>query len=155
VKILIVRGDPQDLETLATDFQLHWRNCTVFRAADGAEAIRELTAHEPNVVVLDVGLPRKSGFDVLRDLRRIDDVPVVMVSEHASESEEIRALQLGADDYVRAPFSDNVFFARIRSVLRRAEGTTFPGDDARPETTNPLPMRPVGRPASPQAPAFV
>jgi two-component system KDP operon response regulator KdpE len=77
--------------------------------------------HVPDVVVLDLSLPQKSGFEVLQDIRRVSDVPVVILTSHDEVADEVRGLELGADDYVTKPFNHIALVARIRAVLRRAE----------------------------------
>src|SRR3712207_9097469 len=84
---------------------------------------------EPNVVVLDVNMPRKNGFEVLQAIRRVSDVPVLMLTARGEEAAQVRGLELGADDYLVKPFSHLVLLARIRAVLRRGGGSP-PGQGA-------------------------
>jgi len=77
---------------------------------------------QPALVVLDLGLPDRDGLDVTRELRRFTEVPIVMLTARGDESDRIVGLELGADDYVVKPFSPGEVVARVRAVLRRAEG---------------------------------
>lgn len=88
---------------------------------DSVEAARELlVSHEPDLVILDVMLPAESGLDLLADLRRAGDTPVILLTSRSEETDRILGLELGADDYVTKPFSPRELVARVRSVLRRA-----------------------------------
>lgn len=86
----------------------------------GQEALATLAKKEISLVVLDVGLPDLSGFDVLRELRKITDIPVIFVTARADEVDRVVGLELGADDYVVKPFSPRELTARVRAVLRRS-----------------------------------
>ena len=121
MKILIVDDDPQLLDAVGVGFQLQWEDCTVVSARDGEEGLRAFTEHDPDVVVLDVGLPIRNGFEVLREIRKVSDVPVIMLTARDEEIDEVRGLELGADDYIRKPFSYLALLARIKAALRRAE----------------------------------
>jgi DNA-binding response OmpR family regulator len=94
----------------------------VTEAADGSAALAAVEEVSPDVVLLDLMLPRLSGLDVLRALRLNGDLPVIILSARASERERIQGLQLGADDYVVKPYSPGEVVARVHAVLRRAAG---------------------------------
>jgi DNA-binding response OmpR family regulator len=97
----------------------------VAEAADGATALAMLTADPPDLVVLDLSLPRVAGLDVLTRLRSTSDVPVIILTGRGADAERIVGLDLGADDYVVKPFSPLELAARVRSLLRRtARGTS-------------------------------
>jgi len=121
MRILIVDDDPHILDALTVGFQLQWQDATVIPARDGEAGLQAFYEHDPNVVVLDVNMPGKSGYDVLREIRRVSDVPVIMLTARGEELDQVRGLELGADDYVVKPFSHLALMARIRAVLRRAE----------------------------------
>ena len=133
MKILVVDDDPQLLDALTVGFQLQWQDAEVVGARDGEQGVQAFYDHSPDVVVLDLGLPHKSGFDVLKEIRRISDVPVVILTARDEETDEVRGLELGADDYVTKPFSHMKLVARIKAVLRRAE--LPPPVDAAPDFT--------------------
>ena len=121
MKILVVDDDPQILDAVTIGLQLQWRDSTVLAAADGEAGLRRFRDEAPDVVVLDVALPGLDGFAVLQEIRRVSDVPVLMLTARGEELDQVRGLELGADDYVVKPFSHLALLARIRAVLRRAE----------------------------------
>jgi DNA-binding response OmpR family regulator len=93
---------------------------SVDEAGDGEAALSKITASSPELVVLDLGLPKMRGLDVLRQVRTTDPVPVIVLSGLSDEADRIVGLELGADDYVVKPFSPRELVARVRSVLRRS-----------------------------------
>lgn len=121
MKILIVDDDPQIRDALTVGFQLQWQDATVVCASDGWAGVRAFYEHNPDVVVLDVTLPEKNGFEVLQEIRQVSDVPVIMLTARGQEMDQVRGLELGADDYVIKPFGYMALIARIKAVLRRAE----------------------------------
>lgn len=121
MKILVVDDDPQMLDALTVGFQLQWQGTTVVSADNGEVAIQAFFEHLPDVVVLDVSMPGKNGYEVLREIRQVSDVPVIMLTARGEEMDQVRGLELGADDYVVKPFSHLALLARIKAVLRRAE----------------------------------
>ena len=92
--------------------------------------------------MLDVAMPRKNGFEVLREIRRVSDVPVIMLTARGEEMDQVRGLELGADDYVVKPFSHLALLARIKAVLRRAE---LPPPPRRCPTSWPVSWRSTSR----------
>ena len=117
-RILIVEDEPGIADTLQyalrTDgFEPAW-------VATGEEALAHVRAQPPALVILDVGLPDASGFEVFKRLREIADVPVVFLTARSDEIDRVVGLELGADDYVAKPFSPRELVARVRSILRRA-----------------------------------
>jgi OmpR family response regulator RpaB len=93
----------------------------VATAADGEEALERFQAVEPDLVVLDVMMPKLDGYGVLQELRKVSDVPIVMLTALAEVKDRILGLELGADDYLMKPFSPKELEARIRCVLRRVQ----------------------------------
>ncbi len=91
----------------------------VIEATDGAAALRLARRDEPDLVLLDVGMPELDGFEVLRELRVSSSVPVIMLTARAEEIDRVVGLTVGADDYVTKPFSPRELVARIKAVLRR------------------------------------
>lgn len=97
-------------------------------AQDGQQALEEFYAKKPQVVLLDVMMPKLDGFQVCREIRRQSDVPVIMVTARGEDFEKIMGLDIGADDYIVKPFSPGEVMARVRAVLRRIEkGAGEPG----------------------------
>jgi two-component system catabolic regulation response regulator CreB len=121
-KILIVEDEPGIADTiqyaLRTDgFEPAW-------CATGEEALARARDSAPALVILDVGLPDASGFEIFKRLRETSDVPVVFLTARSDEIDRVVGLELGADDYIAKPFSPRELVARVRSILRRSQRTT-------------------------------
>jgi two-component system KDP operon response regulator KdpE len=121
MKVLVVDDDPRLRDALEVGIQLQWQDAQVLTAADGEAGLEAFFEHEPDVVLLDVTMPLKNGYEVLKDIRRVSDVPVIMLTARGEDTDQVRGLELGADDYVAKPFSHVALMARIKAVLRRAE----------------------------------
>jgi DNA-binding response OmpR family regulator len=121
VRILIVDDDDDLLEAVGLGMQLQWQGADVVTAADGEAGLEAFFEHAPDVVLLDVGLPRLDGFEVLRRIREVSDTPVLMLTARGEELDKVRGLEIGADDYITKPFSPLELLARIKAVLRRAD----------------------------------
>ena len=96
--------------------------------ADGETALTGLQAKPADVAVLDIKMPRLDGMELLSRLRRTSSMPVIFLTSKDEESDELKGLDLGADDYIRKPFSQQLLIARIRALLRRREAATATGD---------------------------
>jgi DNA-binding response OmpR family regulator len=92
-----------------------------FAASNGYEAMEKVTEKLPDLVVLDVMMPEMDGFETLKRIREAHNTPVIMLTVRGEESDKVRGLQLGADDYVTKPFSQRELLSRIQAVLRRSE----------------------------------
>ena len=114
--ILIVDDEPEIRRFLSIGLRSH--DFRVIEAETGREALRLATTRRPDLVVLDLGLPDISGFEVIEELRGWTRVPVIVLSVRASEAEKVRAFDLGANDYVTKPFGMAELLARIRAHLR-------------------------------------
>jgi DNA-binding response OmpR family regulator len=116
--ILIVEDDASILRGLQMNLGLE--GFRIVAARDGEEAIKFARQHQPDLIVLDLMLPKKSGIDVIRELRVADpETPIVVLSAKDQEGDKVLALSLGADDYVTKPFGVAELIARIRAALRR------------------------------------
>ncbi|MEM9200203.1 MAG: response regulator transcription factor [Actinomycetota bacterium] len=118
ISVLVVDDEPAFREGLRQ--ALKQEGFIVHLAADGEEALEVYRAYHPDLVLLDVMLPRMSGIDVCRQIRAADDTPVIMVSARNEEIDAVVALEVGADDYVSKPYRVRELVARMRTVLRRA-----------------------------------
>jgi two-component system KDP operon response regulator KdpE len=116
-KILVVDDEPQILRALRIN--LAARHYEVAVATDGASALREAADRQPDLIVLDLGLPDIDGVDVIHGLRGWTQTPIVVLSGRAGNQDKVDALDAGADDYVTKPFGIDEFLARIRAVSRR------------------------------------
>jgi DNA-binding response OmpR family regulator len=124
-RILVIEDEPQMLLGLRDNLELEGYD--VQTAADGDEGLAKAGTFTPDLVILDVMLPKKNGFDVCRELRaRANTTPIVMLTARSAETDKVLGLELGADDYVTKPFSITELLARVRAVLRRtgAQKTT-------------------------------
>jgi DNA-binding response OmpR family regulator len=119
VRTALVVDDEPHVAELITDV-LAGEGFAVTTAGDGPAALRRARASQPDIVVLDVGLPGLDGFDVCRALRKDAPVPILFVTARGEEIDRILGLELGADDYVVKPFSPRELVARVRAVLRRS-----------------------------------
>ena len=118
MKILIV-DDDRDLLALV-GFALTQAGYAVVKADDAPEALRQFGAESPDLAILDINLPSGSGFDVCRAIRGQSRIPVMMLTVRGEEEDLVRALELGADDYLTKPFSPRTLLARVKALLRRA-----------------------------------
>src|ERR671925_171076 len=121
MKVLVIDDDPRILEALEVGIQLQWQDAQVLTATDGEVGLDRFFEDEPDIVLLDVSLPRKNGFEVLKAIRQVSDAPVIMLTARDEDVDQVRGLELGADDYVAKPFSHLALMARIKAALRRAE----------------------------------
>jgi two-component system catabolic regulation response regulator CreB len=117
-RILIVEDEPGIADTL--QYALRTDGFDPAWVSTGEEALASVRAQAPALVILDVGLPDTSGFEVFKRLREASDVPVVFLTARSDEIDRVVGLELGADDYVAKPFSPRELVARVRSILRRA-----------------------------------
>ena len=118
-RILVVDDEPSILELVR--FALERDGFEVVTAADGETALRQFQARPADLVILDLMLPGKDGFEVFRELRKMSQVPVIMLTARASETDRVLGLEFGADDYMTKPFSPRELVARVKAVLRRVE----------------------------------
>ncbi|MCC4634303.1 MULTISPECIES: response regulator [Xanthomonas] len=122
-RVLIVDDEPQIRRFL--DISLRAQGYRVLQAGTGEEGLALLAGQGAELVVLDIGLPDRDGHEVLREIRQWSNVPVIMLTVRAGETEKVAALDAGANDYVTKPFGVQELMARIRSLLRQAgAGTT-------------------------------
>jgi two-component system KDP operon response regulator KdpE len=117
-RVLVVDDDPAIQRTLAIG--LRARGYEVLPARDGRTAVEACAEDEPDVVLLDLGLPDLSGVDVLRRIRGSSQVPVIVLSARHGSDDKVEALDVGADDYVTKPFGMDELLARVRSAVRRS-----------------------------------
>ncbi|HJT17078.1 MAG TPA: response regulator transcription factor [Thermoanaerobaculia bacterium] len=120
-KILIVEDEAGLRQGLEINLRLE--NYDTLQAADGEEAIRQFHADPPDLILLDLMLPKRSGFEVLDHIRKYSKVPVILLTARGQETDKVRGLRGGADDYVTKPFGLQELFARIDAVMRRSEAT--------------------------------
>jgi len=127
--ILLVEDERAITEPLAEALEREGFSAAV--AGTASEAMETAGSRDPDLVLLDIGLPDGSGLDVCRELRRESQVPIIMLTARGSEADRVAGLELGADDYIVKPFSAREVVARVRAVLRRATPAP-PGDGDKP-----------------------
>jgi len=127
MKTVLVVDDERQIAEIARDYLRH-AGYAVITATDGVAALTMARAERPDLVVLDLALPRMDGLDVAKALRRESAVPIIMLTARVEEADRLRGLELGADDYITKPFSPRELVARVRAVLRRVDGMSATGD---------------------------
>jgi len=127
--ILVVDDEPRIAE-IATDY-LRAAGFDVITAGDGVRALESVRGRRPDLIVLDLGLPRLDGMDVARRVRAESDLPIIMLTARVDEDDRLRGLEIGADDYITKPFSPRELVARVQAVLRRTSpaGEVFRASD--------------------------
>ena len=120
MKLLILADEPELLDEVAVAARFYWHGAAVLTARGGQDGLRLFHEQRPDVVILDLSMPGTDGFGVLRELRRASDAPVLVLGARDSEADLVRALEMGADDYVLKPFGQLALLARIKALLRRA-----------------------------------
>lgn len=120
--ILTADDDPQLLRLVARNLQLE--DYEVLTASDGKQALEQIESHMPDLVLLDVMMPRMDGFTVCQRVREFSALPIIIVTARGQDQDKVRGLDLGADDYLTKPFSVEELLARVRAVLRRTQFTT-------------------------------
>ena len=122
-KILVVEDEAGLRQGL--EINLRMENYETALAADGEEAVRMFHAESPDLVLLDLMLPKKSGFEVLDHIRKFSKIPVILLTARGQETDKVRGLRGGADDYITKPFGLQELFARIDAVMRRSDATSL------------------------------
>jgi len=125
-KVMVVEDDRNLLDTLK--YNLLKEGYRVITAFDGGEALEVARNEKPDLIILDVMLPKMSGFDVCRILRKEMTVPILMLTAKTGETDKVVGLEIGADDYMTKPFSLRELLARVRALLRRVKMATTPSE---------------------------
>lgn len=115
--ILIADDDPNVHQSLNTYFKRErYKTLSVY---DGENAVKQVFSYQPDLIIMDIMMPRLDGFEALREIRKKSNTPVIMLSAKSEEFDKLIGLELGADDYVTKPFSPREVLARVKAVLRR------------------------------------
>src|SRR6266704_5328437 len=117
--ILPADDDPQLLRLVARNLQLD--DYEVLTASDGKQALEQIEMYMPDLVLLDVMMPKMDGFTVCQRVREFSNVPIIIITARGQDQDKVRGLDLGADDYLTKPFSVDELLARVRAVLRRSQ----------------------------------
>jgi two-component system KDP operon response regulator KdpE len=121
-RVLIVDDEPETLKYVGANLKA--RGYDITTAADGTEALKRAEEDVFDLVLLDITMPGPDGFAVCQELRRTSAVPIIMLSARGQEKDKVKALDLGADDYITKPFGIEELLARVRSALRRSQQDT-------------------------------
>lgn len=135
-KILVV-DDEKPISDIIK-FNLEKEGYEIYTAFDGEAALEQFEQVKPNLILLDLMLPRMDGLEVCREIRKTSDVPIIMLTAKDSEIDKVLGLELGADDYVTKPFSNRELVARVKANLRRSSSAPAPQEEE--ETTNEIPV---------------
>ena len=126
-KILVV-DDEKPISDIVK-FNLTKEGYEVYTAYDGEEALEKVAEVDPDLILLDLMLPKMDGLEVAREVRKTHDMPIIMVTAKDSEIDKVLGLELGADDYVTKPFSNRELVARVKANLRRGSAAAKEADD--------------------------
>jgi two-component system KDP operon response regulator KdpE len=119
VKLLVVEDDKEIVEAISLAFQIRWPEAQVISTHSGRKGVDLVESEQPDIVILDLGLPDINGFEVLRRIRLFSQVPIIILTVRAEETDIIKGLEWGADDYILKPFRQLELLARIKAQIRR------------------------------------
>ena len=118
--VLLIDDAPELAEVISLCFEMRWPKSTILTAGTAAEGVRLARTSNPDVVILDIGLPDRDGFQVCREIRSFSDVPIIMLTVRSDDHDVVKGLEWGADEYITKPFSYIQFLARVQAVIRRS-----------------------------------
>ncbi|MCK5319446.1 MAG: response regulator transcription factor [Anaerolineales bacterium] len=119
MKAVIIEDQAETVEAISMCFELRWPDATVLSTGKGNKGLELIEAELPDIVTLDLELPDIDGFELLRQVRRSFDMPIIIVTVRNQKMDIVKGLELGADDYITKPFDHIEFLARVKAVLRR------------------------------------
>lgn len=119
VKILLIEDDPSVVESIKLLFKIYWEDATLIYSHLGNTGVKLAESEKPDAIILDLGLPDISGFEVLKAIRLFTSIPIIVLTAHTAEDEIVRALEEEATDYVTKPFKHRELIARVQSHLTR------------------------------------
>ncbi|MDO3676897.1 response regulator transcription factor [Paenibacillus ehimensis] len=129
-KVLVADDDPNVREIIRLYFEK--QHISMIEAQDGEEALELVEKESPDIVILDVMMPKMDGFEACRQILKRFDIPVIMLTAKREEFDRVLGLELGADDYVTKPFSPRELVARIKAIFRRMQRRKSPGEPGEP-----------------------
>ncbi len=139
MKVLLIEDDREIVEAISLTFQIRWPEAKVVSTRFGEKGVELVESEAPDIVILDLGLPDISGFEVLRQIRLFSHVPTIILTVRADEADIVKGLEWGADDYITKPFRQLEFLARVKALIRRQhpwEEETLAYGPLRLETTS-------------------
>lgn len=132
MKVLLIEDSPEIINGVSLTFKLRWPEAALVSTDCGTKGIEMVETETPDIIILDINLPDMTGFEVLENIRRFSDVPIIVLTVRGDEVDELRGLEMGADDYITKPFSPANLLTRVRAVLRRT-GTRRPEEEELPQ----------------------
>jgi two-component system, OmpR family, KDP operon response regulator KdpE len=129
VNVLVVEDSKEVVEAISLCFELRWPGSNIVQTSEGEEALELAKRELPDVVILDLVLPGIDGFEVLRQIRKQSNIPVLILSVKGEEMDKVKGLELGADDYIVKPFSPAELLSRVKAVLRRTHMLELNSDE--------------------------
>ena len=141
MKVLIIEDDREIVEVISLAFQIRWPEVKLVSTHLGEKGVGLVESEKPDVVILDLGLPDISGYDVLKEIRAFSTVPILILTVRGEEVDVVRGLEWGADDYMVKPFRQLELLSRIRALTRRAG----PPDEETPLVCGELSFNPATR----------
>jgi two-component system, OmpR family, response regulator len=144
-RILIVDDDPHIRDVIR--FALEKAGMATESARDGREALTSVRRRQPDLIILDVGMPDTDGLEVCRQIRKTSNVPILFLSARDDEIDRVIGLEIGGDDYVTKPFSPRELLARVNVILRRSSTAAVPEPAASPQNHGALTLHPVAHAA--------
>jgi len=123
MKVLVVEDDKEIVDAISLAFQIRWPEAKVVSTRLGQKGVELVETESPDIVILDLGLPDINGFEVLRQIRRFSNVPTIILTVRSDESDVVKGLEWGADDYITKPFRQLELLARVKSLIRRHSPT--------------------------------
>jgi len=123
MKILIIEDDVQIVEAIILAFQIRWPEAKVISTQQGEKGVDYVESEEPDIVILDLGLPDINGYDVLKQIRLFSDIPILILTARTEEADIVKGLEWGADDYMVKPFRQLELLSRIKALTRRRSST--------------------------------
>jgi DNA-binding response OmpR family regulator len=121
MKVLVIEDDRSIIDAIKVAFEFRWPEANTVAAMTGREGIKKLRQESPDIVILDINLPDMTGFEVLKEMRKLSDVPVIILTVRSDDEDILMGLEAGADDYIIKPFNYLTLLARVKAVLRRTE----------------------------------
>lgn len=119
MKVLLIEDDKEIIDAISLAFRIRWPEADVISTRLGQKGYELVESESPDIVILDLGLPDISGFEVLRQIRLFSKVPTIILTVRADEADVVKGLEWGADDYIIKPFRQLEFLARVKALIRR------------------------------------
>ncbi len=121
VKILLIEDDREILDVMSVGFEMNWPEMKLVSTRLGREGVELAASENPDVIILDLGLPDITGFEVLKEIRAFSKVPILILTVRSDETDFVRGIELGADDYMTKPFHQTELKSRVEALIRPAD----------------------------------